>query len=66
MGVCSITQSKLRVAVEGLDLVCQLGFHRVVLQLDFRCLVSLLTTVTNDDHQHVSLVARFKELQARN
>ncbi|CAN0926608.1 hypothetical protein LINGRAHAP2_LOCUS35433 [Linum grandiflorum] len=44
----------------------RMGFRRVVLQMDSRCAVSLLTTVTNDDHQHASLVARFKELQARN
>ncbi|CAN0863592.1 hypothetical protein LINGRAHAP2_LOCUS8735 [Linum grandiflorum] len=59
LGVCSITRSELRGAVEDFDLAWQVRFRWRVLQMDSSCAFHLLSAEGND--QHAALIRRFKE-----
>ncbi|CAN1182065.1 Putative ribonuclease H protein At1g65750 [Linum perenne] len=65
LGVCSITRAELFSAVKCLELAWDKGCCKVMLQLDSKCAVQILSKPADLDHQHASLVARFNELKQR-
>ncbi|CAL1412441.1 unnamed protein product [Linum trigynum] len=59
LGICHITRAKLRGIVEGLQLACDMGYHRVRLELDLRCAILLLQSNNRIDHHHIAITDRF-------
>ncbi|CAN1175302.1 Putative ribonuclease H protein At1g65750 [Linum perenne] len=52
LGLCSITRAELRGAVEGLKRAWEAGYRRIMLRLDSRAAISLLTADRDTSHQH--------------
>ncbi|CAN1127072.1 Putative ribonuclease H protein At1g65750 [Linum perenne] len=53
LGQCSITRAEIRGAITGLELAWNYGFRRVELQVDSQAAISLLSSQTVPEHQHV-------------
>ncbi|CAN1787029.1 Putative ribonuclease H protein At1g65750 [Linum perenne] len=65
LGRCSITRAEIRGAIEGLNCMWDAGFRKVILQLDSKVAISLLTNITDSSHQHGLEILQFKELCQR-
>ncbi|CAN1189431.1 Putative ribonuclease H protein At1g65750 [Linum perenne] len=52
LGCCSITRAELRGAIEGLTRTWEAGFRKVVLQLDSKTAIALMTSGKDTTHQH--------------
>ncbi|CAN1760301.1 Putative ribonuclease H protein At1g65750, partial [Linum perenne] len=52
LGCCSITRVELRGAIEGLTRTWEAGFRKVVLQLDSKTTIALMTSGKDTTHQH--------------
>ncbi|CAN1175301.1 Putative ribonuclease H protein At1g65750 [Linum perenne] len=66
LGLCSITRAELRGAVEGLKRAWEAGYRRIMLRLDSRAAISLLTADRDTSHQHGMEVLQYQELCRRN
>ncbi|CAI0433284.1 unnamed protein product [Linum tenue] len=64
LGICSITRAELRGAVEELQLAWDRGYRRVRVELDSKCAIQLLHSLSND-HHHAAITDRFQELCSR-
>ncbi|CAN1164598.1 Putative ribonuclease H protein At1g65750 [Linum perenne] len=62
LGNCSITRAELRGAIEGLRRAWRAGYMKVLLQLDSKAAISLLTETRDTSHQHGMEVLQFREL----
>ncbi|CAN0902865.1 hypothetical protein LINGRAHAP2_LOCUS22240 [Linum grandiflorum] len=51
--------------MEGLELASELGICNIVLQFGSRCVIYFLQMTDNEDHQHVTLLGRLRELSDR-
>ncbi|CAN1182443.1 Putative ribonuclease H protein At1g65750 [Linum perenne] len=60
LGNCSITRAELSDVVIGLERAWEAGVCRVKVQTDSICAVKLLSEGVPINHQHASLVERFK------
>ncbi|CAN1813020.1 Putative ribonuclease H protein At1g65750 [Linum perenne] len=60
LGNCSIKRAELRGAIEGLRLAWRAGY--MLLQLDSKAAISLLTETRDTSHQHGMEVLQFREL----
>ncbi|CAN1136188.1 Putative ribonuclease H protein At1g65750 [Linum perenne] len=65
LGNCSITRAELTGAIEGLHQAWRAGYRRVLLQLDSKSAISLLTKTRDTSHQHGMEVLQFRELSDR-
>ncbi|CAN1297159.1 Putative ribonuclease H protein At1g65750 [Linum perenne] len=65
LGACSITRAEMRGAIEGLQRVWNAGHRRVILKLDSRAAIALLTNGGETMNQHAMETLRFQELQDR-
>ncbi|CAN1781324.1 Putative ribonuclease H protein At1g65750 [Linum perenne] len=65
LGTCSITRAEMRGAIEGLKRTWEAGFKKVVLQMDLRAAISLLSSADSTDHQHGIETMEFQELRRR-
>ncbi|CAN1788686.1 Cytochrome c-type biogenesis protein CcmE homolog, mitochondrial [Linum perenne] len=52
LGCCSITRAELRGAIEGLSRTWDAGFRKVVLQVDSKTAISLMTSGKETTHHH--------------
>ncbi|CAN0878912.1 Putative ribonuclease H protein At1g65750 [Linum grandiflorum] len=66
LGQCSITRAELRGAVEGMRIAWDMRIRKLEIQLDSAAAVHILTARDLADHQHMALVHKFRNLQARN
>ncbi|CAI0558886.1 unnamed protein product, partial [Linum tenue] len=48
--------------VEGLQLAWDLGYQRERVELDSRCVIHLISSNANPDHQHISVIDRLQAL----
>ncbi|CAN1759813.1 Putative ribonuclease H protein At1g65750 [Linum perenne] len=62
LGNCSITRAEMRGAIEGLHRAWGAGYRKVLLQLDSKAAISLLTGTGDTSHQHGLEVLQFREL----
>ncbi|CAN0861950.1 Putative ribonuclease H protein At1g65750 [Linum grandiflorum] len=62
---CSITRAELRAIVDGLELAWTLGIRRIQVQSDSMAAITILSKVSELEHQHATLVLQFKELCSR-
>ncbi|CAN1162601.1 Putative ribonuclease H protein At1g65750 [Linum perenne] len=65
LGSCSITRAEMRGAIEGLKRTWNAGFRRVVLKMDSKAAISLLTSADMSTHQHSMEKMEFQELIRR-
>ncbi|CAN1130258.1 Putative ribonuclease H protein At1g65750 [Linum perenne] len=65
LGSCSITRAEMRGAIEGLKRTWEAGFRRVVLKMDSKAVISLLTSADMSTHQHSVEKLEFQELIRR-
>ncbi|CAN1164267.1 Putative ribonuclease H protein At1g65750 [Linum perenne] len=65
-GNCSVTRAELRGAVEGLRRSWNAGFRKVILQLDSRAAIAILTSGKDPGPLLSPETADFKDLQSRN
>ncbi|CAN1822235.1 Putative ribonuclease H protein At1g65750, partial [Linum perenne] len=64
-GFCSITRAELRGSVEELTRAWDAGFRKVILQLDSKVAIALMSNSTETAHQHGMEVIQFRELSNR-
>ncbi|CAN1191314.1 Putative ribonuclease H protein At1g65750 [Linum perenne] len=65
LGNCSITRAEMRGAIEGLRRAWDAGFRKVILQLDSKSAISLLTSEDATRSIHALEITCFKEMQSR-
>ncbi|CAN1339270.1 Putative beta-glucosidase 41 [Linum perenne] len=65
LGKCSITRAELTGAVIGMERAWALGIRDLTVQLDSLCAVQLLTDMGNLEHQHATIVSRYRSLLHR-
>ncbi|CAN1185703.1 Putative ribonuclease H protein At1g65750 [Linum perenne] len=65
IGACSITRAEMRGAIEGLHRVWEAGYRRVVLKMDSRAAIDLLSNGDTSTNQHVMETMQFQELMGR-
>ncbi|CAN1743222.1 Putative ribonuclease H protein At1g65750 [Linum perenne] len=53
LGRCSITRAELRGAVHGLSIAWNLGYRRVLVQMDSAAAIAILEAKGEIDHQHI-------------
>ncbi|CAN1301575.1 Putative ribonuclease H protein At1g65750 [Linum perenne] len=62
LGWCTVTRAELRGAITGLELAWSYGFRKIILQLDSRTAVAILTNRDEPSHQFATEVLTFREL----
>ncbi|CAN1743223.1 Putative ribonuclease H protein At1g65750 [Linum perenne] len=65
LGRCSITRAELRGAVHGLSIAWNLGYRRVLVQMDSAAAIAILEAKGEIDHQHAMEVIQYRELLTR-
>ncbi|CAN1186305.1 Putative ribonuclease H protein At1g65750 [Linum perenne] len=65
LGRCSITRAELRGIIGGLNLAWDVGARRVMVQVDSRAAVSLISNASNPCHQHAGEVTLIHQLLNR-
>ncbi|CAN1788760.1 Putative ribonuclease H protein At1g65750 [Linum perenne] len=65
LGRCSITRAEMRGAIEGLRRAWDAGHRNVILRVDSRAAISLLTSESETPHQHTMESMEFQDLQRR-
>ncbi|CAN1198722.1 Putative ribonuclease H protein At1g65750 [Linum perenne] len=65
IGSCSITRAEMRGAIEGLHRVWEAGYRRVVLKMDSRAAIDLLSNGDASTNQHSMETMQFQELMGR-
>ncbi|CAN1829647.1 Putative ribonuclease H protein At1g65750 [Linum perenne] len=65
LGCCSITRAEIRGAIEGLVRVWDAGFRKVVLRMDSRAAISILTSSDDSAHQYTMEKMEFRDLSRR-
>ncbi|CAN1824284.1 Putative ribonuclease H protein At1g65750 [Linum perenne] len=65
LGLCSITRAELRGAVEGIKRAWEAGYRKILLRLDSKAAISLLTGAKDTSHQHGMEVIEYRELCQR-
>ncbi|CAN1184265.1 Putative ribonuclease H protein At1g65750 [Linum perenne] len=65
LGRCSITRAELRGAVHGLSIAWNLGYRRVLVQMDSAEAIAILEAKGEIDHQHAMEVIQYRELLTR-
>ncbi|CAN1788134.1 Putative ribonuclease H protein At1g65750 [Linum perenne] len=65
LGHCSITRAEIRGAIEGLSRTWDAGFRKVILQLDSKAAIVILTNKDDNSHQRGLEVVQFRELCQR-
>ncbi|CAN1779199.1 Putative ribonuclease H protein At1g65750 [Linum perenne] len=65
LGRCSITRVEMRGAIEGLRRAWDAGHRNVILRVDSRAAISLLTRESETPHQHTMESMEFQDLQRR-
>ncbi|CAN1243659.1 Putative ribonuclease H protein At1g65750, partial [Linum perenne] len=66
LGKCSITRAELTGIVLGMERAWNKGIRSLEIQTDSLCAVNLLLKADNLDHQHATIVGRFRKLLERN
>ncbi|CAN1139782.1 Putative ribonuclease H protein At1g65750 [Linum perenne] len=66
LGSCSITRAEIRGVIFGLQLAWDLGYRRVLAQLDSSAAIAILEADGDVTHQHALEVFQFRELVSRN
>ncbi|CAN1822238.1 Putative ribonuclease H protein At1g65750 [Linum perenne] len=64
-GFCSITRAELRGSVEELTRAWDAGFRKVILQLDSKVAIALMSNSTETAHQHGMEVIQFRSMLRR-
>ncbi|CAN0881112.1 hypothetical protein LINGRAHAP2_LOCUS14048 [Linum grandiflorum] len=65
MGKCFITRAELTGVIEGMETAWRLGVRHLEVQSDSACAVHILSQQMIGEHQHATLVARYKQLLER-
>ncbi|CAN1289838.1 Putative ribonuclease H protein At1g65750, partial [Linum perenne] len=65
LGDCSITRAELTGVVIGLDRAWDMGIREVEVQTGSACVVKLLTERMPGNHQHATLIEKFKNISQR-
>ncbi|CAN1785082.1 Putative ribonuclease H protein At1g65750 [Linum perenne] len=65
LGRCSITRAEMRGAIEGLRRTWDAGHRNVILRMDSRAAIALLTNASETPHQHAMEAFEFQDLQRR-
>ncbi|CAN1166165.1 Putative ribonuclease H protein At1g65750 [Linum perenne] len=65
IGACSITRAEMRGAIEGLHQSWEAGHRNVVLRMDSRSAIALLTNGDRSTNQHAMETLQFQELVGR-
>ncbi|CAN1163537.1 Putative ribonuclease H protein At1g65750 [Linum perenne] len=65
LGDCSITRAELTGVINGLDRAWNIGIREVEVQTDSACVVKLLTETMPGNHQHATLIQKFKNISQR-
>ncbi|CAN1745190.1 Putative ribonuclease H protein At1g65750 [Linum perenne] len=65
LGSCSITRAEIRGAIEGLIRAWDAGFRKVVLRMDSRAAISILTSTDASAHQYTMEKMEFRDLARR-
>ncbi|CAN1168457.1 Putative ribonuclease H protein At1g65750 [Linum perenne] len=65
LGNCSITRAEMRGAIEGLRRAWDVGYRKVLIQLDSQTAITLLSNGVRARHQHALETAKFEELRNR-
>ncbi|CAN0920998.1 Putative ribonuclease H protein At1g65750, partial [Linum grandiflorum] len=65
LGRCTITRTEIRGAIFGFQLVWDLGFRNVQLQLDLTTTISAITGTDSSDLRHRSCIDEARELISR-
>ncbi|CAN1162799.1 Putative ribonuclease H protein At1g65750, partial [Linum perenne] len=65
LGSCSITRAEIRGAIEGLVRAWDASFRKVVLRMDSRAAISILTSSDASAHQYTMEKMEFRDLARR-
>ncbi|CAN1799327.1 Putative ribonuclease H protein At1g65750, partial [Linum perenne] len=65
LGVCSISRAEITGIVLGLEKAWEMGVRDIVVQSDSLCAVRLLSSDDSLDHQHATIVSKYKKLLDR-